>query len=49
MSRDSDVKDVAAKVESLLDQLRDNVSALNEILMRPAPGGDAEDERLVQQ
>lgn len=37
MSRDSDVRDVAARLESLLDDLQANVAALNAILTPPGP------------
>jgi hypothetical protein len=48
VSRDKDVRDIAAQLESLLDDLRVNVDALNGILTRPAdPGGGESNERLV--
>jgi hypothetical protein len=48
VSRDKDVRDVAAELEALLDDLRDNVAALNAILTRPAPPGTEEtDEKMV--
>ena len=45
MSKDEEIARVAAQLDGLLDQLRGNVDALNEILTRPAPGET--DERLV--
>lgn len=48
MSRDDEIKAVAGQIDGLLDRLQNNVDALNEILARPAPGGEA-DERLVPQ
>ena len=48
MSKDEEITRVAAQLDVILDQLRANVDALNEILSRPAPGGEA-DERLVPQ
>ena len=47
MSKDEEIARVAAQLGGLLDQLRDNVDALNEILTRPAPGSGETDERLV--
>ena len=47
MSRDEEIRRVAMQLTTILDQLRDNVGALNEILARPAAGGDEADERLV--
>lgn len=48
MSKNDEVAKVAAQLDGLLDQLRDNVAAMNEILSRPsAPGGGEADERLV--
>jgi hypothetical protein len=50
VSRDSDVAQVAAQLDALLDRLRANVGALNEILTRPVPPESGEaDERLVPQ
>jgi hypothetical protein len=47
-SRDADVRAVVARLDTILAALRGNVEALNGILTSPAPGGGAEDERLVQ-
>ena len=47
MSKDQEIAQVTAQLDGLLDKLRDNVDALNEILIRPAPG--EADERLVPQ
>jgi hypothetical protein len=47
VSRDKDVRDVAAQLEDLLDALRANVDTLNGILTRPAGGGGEANERLV--
>jgi hypothetical protein len=48
VSRDKDIRDVAAQLEGLLDDLRGNVAALNSILTRPDPPANGEaDERLV--
>ena len=47
MTKDQEIADVAAQLDAVLDKLRDNVAALNEILIRPAPG--EADERLVPQ
>jgi chaperonin cofactor prefoldin len=46
MSKDEEIRRVAMQLDTILDQLRDNVDALNEILTRPS-GGDEADERLV--
>ena len=48
-SKDQEIRQVAAELDDLLDSLRDNVTALNAILTRPAPppDGDDEQERLV--
>ena len=49
MTKDDEIAQVATRLDEILDKLRDNVTALNEILTRPAePGGEA-DERLVPQ
>jgi hypothetical protein len=50
VSRNDDVAAVAAQLDALLDGLRANVDALQEILTRPVPpeGGEA-NERLVSQ
>ena len=45
MSKDDEIREVARQLDGLLDKLRDNVDALQEILARPAPGET--DERLV--
>lgn len=37
------------QLDTILDQLRDSVDALNEILARPTSGGDEANERLVPQ
>lgn len=47
MSKDEEIMRVAMQLDGLLDQLRGNVDALNEILTRPEPGES--DERLVPQ
>lgn len=50
MSKDSEVAKVAAQLDALLDSLRSNVDAMQEILTRPVPPGSGEaDERLVPQ
>lgn len=43
MSRDREVAAIAAELESLLDELRDNVTSLNAILA-PDPPGAAQEE-----
>jgi hypothetical protein len=49
VSKGEEIAQVAAQLDALLDELRANVDALNEILTRPSrPGGEA-DERLVPQ
>ncbi len=45
-NKDEEIGRVTAQLDALLDQLRDNVEALNEILT--APGGGEDDERLVK-
>lgn len=48
MSKDSDVAKVAAQLDALLESLRANVDAMQEILTRPVPPESSEaDERLV--
>jgi hypothetical protein len=48
VSKTDEIAKVTAQLDGLLDQLRDNVAAMNEILSRPpAPGGGEADERLV--
>ena len=47
MTKDREIAEVAARLGGLLDQLRDSVDALNEILTRPPPGSGEADERLV--
>ena len=47
MSKDEEIRRVAAELDRLLDQLRGNVDALNDILTRPAPDGGEANERLV--
>lgn len=47
MSKDEEIRQVAVQLDGLLDQLRDNVDALNTILGRPPAGGNESDERLV--
>lgn len=45
MNRDQEIKDVAAQLEELLDDLRENVAALTEILAPPPdPPGAAPEE-----
>ena len=46
-SKDEEIRRVAAELDGLLDQLRGNVDALNEILTRPAPDSGEANERLV--
>lgn len=47
-AKDDEITAVTQQLDGLLDKLRDNVDALREILTRPAPPGDGEnDERLV--
>ena len=45
MNKDQEIRQVAAELDGLLDTLRDNVTALNAILTRPAPPPDSGDER----
>jgi hypothetical protein len=49
MSRDKDaeIKQVASRLDGLLDELAANVAALNLILTRPAPPAPEADERLI--
>jgi hypothetical protein len=49
VSRGEEIARVAAQLDGLLDELHASVDALNRILTRPAPGGGADDERLVPQ
>ena len=42
MSKDEEIMRLAEQLDGLLDQLRGNVDALNEILTRPAPGEASE-------
>ena len=47
-AKDAEIAKVAAELDALLDELRDNVDALNAILTGPAsPGSGGADERLV--
>jgi hypothetical protein len=50
VNKDEEIRQVAARLDELLDGLRDNVGALNAILTRPVPPASGEaDERLVPQ
>ena len=46
-SKDEEITRVAVQLDELLDGLRANVAALQEILTRPVPPGGEADERLV--
>lgn len=49
MSRDGDIRAVAAKIDALLDKLSANVAALNSMLPPPEPpAAPGQDERLVK-
>lgn len=45
--KDDEVKRVAAQLDSLLDDLRASVDALNAVLTPPVPPVPGSDERLV--
>lgn len=45
--KDAEIKRVAAEIDSLLDDLRASVDALNAVLQPPAPPAPGSDERLV--
>lgn len=48
MTKDEEIRQVAAQLDTLLDKLGDNVAAITAILTRAAPPGSGEaDERLV--
>jgi ABC-type transporter Mla subunit MlaD len=48
MTKDDEIRTVAAQLDRLLDKLRDNVDALNAILTQAAPAACGEgDERLA--
>ena len=49
MNKYQEIRQVTAQLDDLLDSLRDNVAALNQILTRPVPPPDSgeADERLV--
>jgi hypothetical protein len=46
-AKDTEIARVAAQLDALLGELRDNVDALSAILTRPDPPGGEDDERLV--
>jgi hypothetical protein len=45
--KDAEIKQVASKLDGLLDELSASVTALNAILTRPAPPAPEADERLA--
>ena len=47
--RDAEVAAIVRQLGSRLDELRNSVGALTEILTRPPAGGGETDERLVPQ
>jgi hypothetical protein len=47
VTKDEEIRQVAVRLDGLLDALRDNVDALNEILAQAGPPGSEADERLV--
>jgi hypothetical protein len=49
VTKDEEIVRMAVQLDGLLDSLRANVDALNEILTRPASGDGEGDGRLVAQ